>query len=171
MKKPVAVGRGSRRVMVGVIRNRSCQGSMANGVRFQRRKIKGSGEGLVSSPKGRRMRCSESCGRARRELTTAVPLASLSEHSPHWVWRALKCLGRAFYVSLECRMGLPCGPVVKNLPSSAEDTGLIPGRGTKAPYATGQLSVLQLLSPHAVEPTGHKRNPCTAVKTQHFFNF
>ena len=157
--------------MVGVIRKRSCQGSMANGVRFQRRRRKGSGEGLVSSPKERRMKCSESCSRARRELTTAVPLASLSEHSPHWVWRKLRYLGRAFYVSLECRMGLPCGPVVKNLPSSAEDMGSIPGRGMKAPYAAGHLSMLQLLSPHALEPMGHKLSPCTAVKTQHFFNF
>ena len=34
----------------------------------------------------------------------------------------------------------PFGPVVKNLPSNAEDTGSIPGRGTKIPHATGQLS-------------------------------
>ena len=34
----------------------------------------------------------------------------------------------------------PGGPVVKNLPSDAGDTGLIPGRGTKIPHATGQLS-------------------------------
>ena len=40
----------------------------------------------------------------------------------------------------------PGGPVVKNLPSNAGDTGLILGRGTKIPHATGQLS------------------PCTAMK-------
>ena len=34
----------------------------------------------------------------------------------------------------------PGGPVVKNLPSNAGDTGLIPGRGTKIPHAMGQLS-------------------------------
>ena len=34
----------------------------------------------------------------------------------------------------------PGGPVVKNLPFNARDAGLIPGRGTKAPHATGQLS-------------------------------
>ena len=32
------------------------------------------------------------------------------------------------------------GPVVKNPPSNAIDMGLIPGRGTKIPHATRQLS-------------------------------
>ena len=35
----------------------------------------------------------------------------------------------------------PGGPVVKNLPSNAEDVGLIPGQGTKIPHAAGQLSL------------------------------
>ena len=35
---------------------------------------------------------------------------------------------------------LPAGPVVKNLPSNARDMGSIPGRGTKIPHATEQLS-------------------------------
>ena len=43
----------------------------------------------------------------------------------------------------------PGGPVVKNLPCNAGDTGLIPGRGTK---------IL-----HAVEKPG----PCATTKTQH----
>ena len=30
--------------------------------------------------------------------------------------------------------------MVKNPPSNAEDPGSIPGRGTKIPHATGQLS-------------------------------
>ena len=34
----------------------------------------------------------------------------------------------------------PSGPVVKNLPFNAGDTGLIPGQGTKIPHAAGQLS-------------------------------
>ena len=34
----------------------------------------------------------------------------------------------------------PGGPVVKNPPSSAGDTGSIPGQGTKIPRARGQLS-------------------------------
>ena len=38
--------------------------------------------------------------------------------------------------------------LVKNMLSSAGDTGLIPGWGTKIPYATGQLSL------------------CAAMKTQ-----
>ena len=36
--------------------------------------------------------------------------------------------------------GFPGGPVVKNPPSNAGDAGLIPGRGTKIPHASGQLS-------------------------------
>ena len=42
------------------------------------------------------------------------------------------------------------GPGVKNLPSNEGDMGLIPGPGTKIPYAgAGQLGphMLQLLSP------------------------
>ena len=35
---------------------------------------------------------------------------------------------------------LPGGPIVKNPPSNAGDTGLIPGQGTKIPHAVGQLS-------------------------------
>ena len=34
----------------------------------------------------------------------------------------------------------PGGPAVKNPPSNAGDAGSIPGRGTKIPHATGQLS-------------------------------
>ena len=36
---------------------------------------------------------------------------------------------------------LPRGPVVKNPPASAGDTGLIPGLRTKIPHATGQLGL------------------------------
>ncbi|XP_054945519.1 uncharacterized protein [Physeter macrocephalus] len=65
----------------------------------------------------------------------------------------------------------PGGPVVKNPPSNAGGSGSIPGRGTKIPHASGQLSphitateltslneralVLQLQSPCALEPTCH----------------
>ena len=35
---------------------------------------------------------------------------------------------------------LPGGPVVKNTPCNAGHSGLIPGRGTKIPYALEQLS-------------------------------
>ena len=38
-----------------------------------------------------------------------------------------------------CR-DFPGGAVVKNPPANAEDTGSIPGRGTKIPHAAGQLS-------------------------------
>ena len=34
----------------------------------------------------------------------------------------------------------PVGPVVKNLPSDAGDTGLIPGWGAKTSHVTGPLS-------------------------------
>ena len=44
------------------------------------------------------------------------------------------------------------GPVVKNLPANAGDTGWISGSGTKMPHATGQLR----LCATATEPTGPK---------------
>ena len=42
----------------------------------------------------------------------------------------------------------PGGPVVKNLPSNAGDTGSIPGRGTKIPRTVGQLSLCTLEPMH-----------------------
>ena len=70
----------------------------------------------------------------------------------------------------------PGGPVVKNPPSNARDTGSIPGWGTKIPQEAGQLSPRpQLLSPHAAttEPTRSgaympqlERSPQAATKTR-----
>ena len=37
--------------------------------------------------------------------------------------------------------GFPSGPMVKNLPSDAQDVGSIPSWGTKILHATGQLSL------------------------------
>ena len=48
----------------------------------------------------------------------------------------------------------PGGPVVKNMPSNAGDTGSIPGQGTKIPHAMGQL----------------ERSPCTAAKEAHMLS-
>ena len=72
----------------------------------------------------------------------------------------------------------PDGPVVKNLPTNAGDTGSIPGGGTKIPHAAGQLSPLAA----ATEPARHNyreacvpqrkipraamKIPCVATKTQ-----
>ena len=56
--------------------------------------------------------------------------------------------------------------MVENLPSSAEDVGLIRGWGTKIPHVTGQLSlytatreacVPQIPNPHALEPMLHNK--------------
>ena len=41
---------------------------------------------------------------------------------------------------LKLSRDFPGGPVVKNPPSNAGDTGSIPGQGTKIPHAVGQLS-------------------------------
>jgi len=44
-------------------------------------------------------------------------------------------------LSQKPQMGdFPSGPVVKNLPSKAEDMGSIPGQGTEIPCTPGQLS-------------------------------
>ena len=45
----------------------------------------------------------------------------------------------------------PGGPVVKNPPSNAGDTGSIPGQGTKIPHAVGQMS----LHATTTEPAHH----------------
>ena len=48
----------------------------------------------------------------------------------------------------------PGGPVVKNLPSKAEDGGSLPGRGTKIPHDRGQLSLCAPTKiPHATTKT------------------
>ena len=47
-------------------------------------------------------------------------------------------------------MDFPGGPVVKNLPSSAGDTGSIPGQGTKIPHAMGKQPCAT-----TTEPVGH----------------
>ena len=49
----------------------------------------------------------------------------------------------------------PGGPVVKNPPSDARDMGSVPGRGTKIPYAAGQLSHHTTTR----EPMQHKEEP------------
>ena len=77
-----------------------------------------------------------------------------------------------------CR-DFPGGPAVKNPPSNAGDTGLIPGWGTKIPHATGQLSLRAAnYRAHALwslRATIRVRNsrmpqlegsPCAATKTQ-----
>ena len=46
----------------------------------------------------------------------------------------------------------PGGPVVKNLPSNAEDVGSILGQGTKIPHAAGQLE-----SPRATTKIRHSQ--------------
>ena len=68
----------------------------------------------------------------------------------------------------EARGDFPGGPLVENLPSNAEDTGSIPGRGTNLP------NVLWQRRPRVVEPVLHKRSPCAskreadaATKAQH----
>ena len=48
----------------------------------------------------------------------------------------------------------PGGPVVKNLPANAGDTGSSPGLGTKIPHAVGQLS-LRATTTEAHEPRAH----------------
>ena len=44
------------------------------------------------------------------------------------------------YHNLKWHRDFPGGPVVRNLSCNAGDAGSIPGRGTKIPHATGQLS-------------------------------
>ena len=59
---------------------------------------------------------------------------------------------------------LPSGPVVKNLPCNAGDASSIPGRGTKIPHVSGQVS------PPATTTekfTHCNEEPNATTKTQH----
>ena len=62
----------------------------------------------------------------------------------------------------------PGGPVVKNPPTNATDSGSIPGRGTKIPHAMGQLS-LRSATTEPAHSGAHvpqlERSPCTAMKS------
>ena len=60
---------------------------------------------------------------------------------------------------------LPGGPVVKNLPHKAGDSGLLSGRGAKTPHAVGHLSL-----PAATTEAGELWSPCPQlerVRAQH----
>ena len=57
------------------------------------------------------------------------------------------------------RQDFPGGPVVKNLPASAKDMSLVPGRG-RFPHATEQLGSCTT----ATEPTGLKEEPACSSK-------
>ena len=57
------------------------------------------------------------------------------------------------YILIKCDgRDLPGGSVVKNPPSKAGDSGLIPGPGTKIPDGSGQLSPISSVQfSHSVE--------------------
>ena len=58
---------------------------------------------------------------------------------------------------------LLAGPVVKNLPSSAGDMGLIPDWGTKIPHAVGQWGARTATTEHTHSiGTHHTRKPVHA---------
>ena len=57
--------------------------------------------------------------------------------------------------------------VVKTLPSSVGDTGLIPGQGAKIPHAAEQ----QNLWIATTEPTRHNYRVCTAQQNSHMMQW
>ena len=64
--------------------------------------------------------------------------------------------------------GFPVGPVVKNPPSYAGDTGSVPGQETKIPHAAGQPSPCPTTPESAHSRAGvpqFKKSPHTARKT------
>ena len=81
---------------------------------------------------------------ARPPLCQLGPQRQDPERGESWGNLGRKKEGRDF----------PGGPVVKNLPSNAGDTGLIPGQGSKIPHA-------KQLSPHTAttEPTARNGRP------------
>ena len=58
-----------------------------------------------------------------------------------WLWHIIASSCSHMFPTFKVRPGeFSNGPVVKNPPCSAGDTGLIPGQGTKIPHAMEQLS-------------------------------
>ena len=102
---------------------------------------------------------------AGRFLTTAPPGKSQNSLFNKWCWNN--------WIPTYKRMkwNFPGGPVVKNPPSNAGDTGLIPGQGTKIPHSTGQLLsprastrealCSKLQSPRTLEPPQNNYRPHT----------
>ena len=80
------------------------------------------------------------------------------------------------YLEKKKNRDCPGGPVAKNMPSSAGDTGSTPGQRTKIPHVMGQLSpqattrethTLQPPSPHTLEPVlRNRRSLHTATKSR-----
>ena len=86
------------------------------------------------------------------------------KHRVRWQTRklqALVCLQEE--TSKQTNRDFPGGPVVKNLPYNAGDTGSIPGQGTKIPHAVGQLNPCATTTkpkcPEACMPQLEKRKP------------
>ena len=78
-------------------------------------------------------------------LGSAAPLLVSRLGSAHWKGRegmftTVPTSQAFFLLKSSISRDFPGGPVVKNLPSSAGDGSLIPGRGTKIPPAMGQQS-------------------------------
>ena len=69
-------------------------------------------------------------------------------------WYLQKC-GSRIRMRVDKPRKFPGGPVATNPPFNAGDRGSIPSRGTKIPYATGQLSLHATTTDYALEPPGH----------------
>ena len=61
-------------------------------------------------------------------------------HGPYLILFSLVCPAFTSLGKLPSKGDFPGGPVVKNLPCNAGNTGLIPGWGTKIPHAMEQLN-------------------------------
>ena len=88
----------------------------------------------------------------RKEQQTLLGIRG-SFHAPVWSRRSVN----------NCR-DFPGGPVVKNLPSNAGDTGSIPARGTKISHATQQLSPRTTTT----EPECHHKDPVQPKQSKKF---
>ena len=64
-------------------------------------------------------------------------------------------------------MGFPGGPVVKNLPANAGNTGLIPGPARSHMLRDNQARAPQLtkaLAPRSTKEAAVTRSPCTTTR-------
>jgi len=64
--------------------------------------------------------------------------------------------GQSSYVRNIDVWDFPGGPGITNPPPNVRDMGLIPGRGTKLPHATGELSLCSTTGEKQLRPDAAK---------------
>ena len=92
------------------------------------------------------------------------PVPGDTHSSPsHREWQPMEADRGRHSCQLVTSWDFPGGPVVKNSPSKAGNSGSIPGRGVKIPHALGQLS------PCATTAESKYSGACAPQREKHLF--